>query len=267
MTVKFIHTSDWQIGKVYRFVDNARMGLLQEARLRSISRQGQSFGSLDLLDSARSSLHSALESEIGTVLGGRRGRALPKGIENQLGELVTSTTNRPRGAYKELIDQVDTLRRELGALRARREEQTQTLLDLEDAEETLEGLSAGDRDQADRKELDEARQRHSELAELEARIEAACTERELRKRTLEQAEQAAEARRRLKADVKTEKEALEAAGLQLTGAREREEEARSKVDGLRDGVRQSETALTEADEAVSWQISQKAIGDLLFGYG
>ncbi len=93
------------------------------------------------------------------------------------------------------------------------------------------------------------------------------TARELRKRTLEQAEQAAEARRRLKADVKTEKEALETAGLQLTGACEREEEARSKVDGLRGGVRQSETALTEADEAVSWQISQKAIGDLLFGYG
>ena len=46
-------------------------------------------------------------------------------------------------------------------------------------------------------------------------------------------------------------EALEAAGAKLTGAREEEEEARSKVDGLRGGVRQSETALTKADEAVS----------------
>ena len=41
MTVKFIHTSDWQIGKVFRFVDNATMGLLQEARLRAISRLGE----------------------------------------------------------------------------------------------------------------------------------------------------------------------------------------------------------------------------------
>ena len=213
--------------------------------------QGQSFGALDLPDSARSSLHSALESEVGTVLGGRRGRALPKAVENQLGELVTSTTNRPRGAYKELIDRVDTLRRELGALRARREDLTQTLVDLEDAEETLEGLSAGDRDQADRKELDEARQRHSQLAELEARIEAACTERELRKRTLEQAEQAARTRKRLKADVETEKGALGTAGLRLTEAREQEKEARSKVDALRGGVRQSEAAVTKADEAVS----------------
>ena len=44
MTVKFIHTSDWQIGKVFRFVDNATMGLLQEARLRSISRLGELAG-------------------------------------------------------------------------------------------------------------------------------------------------------------------------------------------------------------------------------
>ncbi len=213
--------------------------------------QGQSFGALDLPDSARSSLHSALESEVGTVLGGRRGRALPKAIESQLGELVTSTTNRPRGAYKELIDSVDTLREELGDLRARRQDLTQTLEDLEETQESVQRLSTGDRDRADRKELDEARERHSQLAELEARIEAAYTERELKKRSLEQAEQAAEARRRLKADVKTEKEALEAVGLRLTGAREQEEEARSKVDGLRGDVRQSETALTKADEAVS----------------
>ena len=29
MTVKGIHTSDWQIGKVFRFLDKAAMGLLQ----------------------------------------------------------------------------------------------------------------------------------------------------------------------------------------------------------------------------------------------
>ena len=61
--------------------------------------QGQSFSALDLPDSARSNLHSALESEVGNVLGGWRGRALPQSIEEQLGELVTSTS-RPRGEYK-----------------------------------------------------------------------------------------------------------------------------------------------------------------------
>ena len=41
MTVRLIHTSDWQIGKVFRFLDNATMGLLQDARLRAITQLGQ----------------------------------------------------------------------------------------------------------------------------------------------------------------------------------------------------------------------------------
>ena len=41
MTIKVIHTSDWQIGKVFRFLDSATMGLLQEARLRAITRLGE----------------------------------------------------------------------------------------------------------------------------------------------------------------------------------------------------------------------------------
>src|SRR5665811_1243402 len=44
MTLRLIHTSDWQIGKVFRFVDNATMGLLQEARLRTIARLGELAG-------------------------------------------------------------------------------------------------------------------------------------------------------------------------------------------------------------------------------
>jgi DNA repair exonuclease SbcCD nuclease subunit len=39
--VRFIHTADWQIGKVFRFVDDATMGVLQEARLEAISRIGR----------------------------------------------------------------------------------------------------------------------------------------------------------------------------------------------------------------------------------
>lgn len=41
MSLRFIHTSDWQIGKVFRFVDDGTMGLLQEARLAAITRLGE----------------------------------------------------------------------------------------------------------------------------------------------------------------------------------------------------------------------------------
>ena len=213
--------------------------------------QGQSFGALSLPESARSSLHSALEAEVGTVLGGRRGRVLPQAIEKQLSELITGNTNRPRGAYKDLMERVPEVRQELDDLRARRHGLTQTLTDLEDAQESLQRLSTGDRDQTDRKELDEARQRHSQLAELEARIEAASTELKLRQRTFEQADQAAGDRKQLKANIKAEEAALEEAGKRLAGVRQQEKEARSRVDALRADVRQSEATVTQADEAVS----------------
>lgn len=39
--MRLIHTADWQIGKVFRFVDQATMGVLQEARLEAISAIGR----------------------------------------------------------------------------------------------------------------------------------------------------------------------------------------------------------------------------------
>jgi DNA repair exonuclease SbcCD ATPase subunit len=213
--------------------------------------QGHSFGGLDLPDSARSNLHSALESEVGAVLGGRRGRALPQAIEKQLGELITGTTGRPRGAYKELIDRVETLGEELDGLRARRQDLTQTLDDLEAAQETLERLSSGNRDEAGKQELAEARQRYNQLAELEARIAAAATARELGKRNLEQAEQAAAERQQLKDACKKEAADLDAAAKRLAGVREQEQAMRSQLGALRTGVRDAEAAVAQADEAVS----------------
>ena len=213
--------------------------------------QGRSFDTLTLPERARSSLHSALESEVGTVLGGRRGRALPQAIEKQLRELITKTTNRPRGAYKELIERVETVSQEIDELRARRQEMTQKLNDLEDAQETLKRLSTSDQDEADQVELGEARQRYSRLAELEARIEAARTELELRKRTLEQAEQAEDTRMQLKADIQTEKAALQEVKTHLDGVNEQGKEVQSRVNTLRDGIRQSEATVAQADESVS----------------
>ena len=214
--------------------------------------QGQSFGALDLPDSARANLHSALESEVGTVLGGRRGRALPQAIEKQLGELVTSN-GRPRGSYKDLLERAEALKDKLEGLRARRQELSWTLDDLEGDQETLARLSVGDRDQADQKELAEAQKRHGQLAELEARIEAAVSDLELKKRNLEQAERAQVERARLKETITSECEAVEQAGQRVDEVRQQGKEARSQLDKLRAGVREAETAVTLTDEAVSRQ--------------
>lgn len=50
--MRLIHTADWQIGKVFRFVDDATMSLLQEARLEAIATIGglaQAHGALTVL--------------------------------------------------------------------------------------------------------------------------------------------------------------------------------------------------------------------------
>lgn len=215
--------------------------------------QGKSFGSLDLPEGARSNLHSALESEVGTVLGGRRGRALPQAIEKQLGELVTSSTGRPRGGYKDLIDRAASLQDELEDLRRRRQELSHTLDDLEEAQDNLARLSSGDRDEADRKELDDARKRYSRLSELETRIKAAASELELKKRNLEQAQQALSERTRLKELIESESEVVAAANARLDEVREQEKVARSQRDALQSAVREVEAAVTNADEEVSRQ--------------
>lgn len=214
--------------------------------------QGHSFGALDLPQSARANLHSALESEVGTVLGGRRGRALPQAIEKQLGELVTSG-GKPRGAYKELIDNTETLASDLADLQGRREELSRTLDQLEQAQETLARLSTGNRDEADETELADARKRHGHLAELEARIAAADSDLALKQRNLEQANQALVARTALRQAIADEEEAVETARKGLDDVRGREKEARARLDQLRTAVREAEAGVTTADDEVSLQ--------------
>lgn len=212
--------------------------------------QGQSFGALDLPDSARSNLHSALESEVGEVLGGKRGRALPDAVDKQLSELVTSK-GWPRGDHKELIDEIETLRADLEGLRSRRNDLSNTLENLEAAQDTLARLTSGERDQTDKEDLDAARVRHGELARLKSRIDAALTEVELKKRNLEQAEQALTGRRDLNKQIEMDGEAVKAAKKKLDEVRQTEQGLRKQVEQLRNDAKKAENAVTEADNGVS----------------
>ena len=212
--------------------------------------QGQSFGALDLPNSARSNLHSALESEVGEVLGGKRGRALPDSIYRQLSELVTST-GRPRGDYKNLIDEAETLRSEIGDLQSRRSDLSKTLEDLEAAQETLVRLASGEQDQTDKEGLNSARTRHAELSKLESRIEAAAADVELKRHNLKQAGQVLAQRRALKEQIKVDAKAVETAKGKLDQIRRTDRELRRQVEGLRKDVKEAEHGVAEADKAMS----------------
>ena len=212
--------------------------------------QGQSFGALDVPDSARSNLHSALESEVGDVLGGKRGRILPDSIEKQLSELVT-TSKRPRGTYKALIEESEALRAELENLQTRRKELSETLENFEAAQKTLARLSSSDRDQVDKEALEDARKRHDHLAKLQTRIEGAITAVELKQRDLDQAKQSLAERHRLRETIESEMAAVEQAEKSLNEVRQQDKDVRSTLDKLRKVTREAETAVSEADNSAS----------------
>ena len=213
-------------------------------------KQGGSFGAPDLPESARGNLHGALESEVGTVLGGRRGRELPQIIEKQLGELVTPSTSKPRGQYKDFLEQEASLNEEIERLEERRAELSDTLAHLEEVQETLKRLSSENRDETNSEEIKRARKRHAELTELETRIKAAGTEFKLKKLNLERAEEEEKRRSQLKDDIKAEETSLDVAGKRWKEAQEKEKEFREKIEKLHAAVHGTEAGIATAEEAV-----------------
>jgi DNA repair exonuclease SbcCD ATPase subunit len=220
--------------------------------------QGQSFGAIDFPESARESIHGALESEVGAVLGGRRGVALPQIIEKQLGELVTGKARTPRGNYKKLVDDIAFRRLDLAALRMKRQALSEDFGKLAKASEDLERLSASARDDTLRAELSDARKRQKELVEFEAKIKAANSDLEHRKRDLEEAIEAQEERRRLKETMVAEAAAAEVARKRREEVEFDLQELESRREQIRACIRDAEAAVKKASESVSW--NQRVLG-------
>ncbi len=120
--------------------------------------QGKSFTAIDLSDDERSSLQIALELEVGEVLGGRRGRELPKRFEIQRSKHVTAT-GRPTGHYKQVIEQVEELDAEVASLNENQQELSTYLDSLESAERRLAEITSETEDDSDREKLREAEER------------------------------------------------------------------------------------------------------------
>lgn len=81
--------------------------------------QGSAFTQPHINESAHTSLASALETEVGTVTGGERGRMFIKRIESRLSEILTSKTRKPAGAYRDAITQATEARGRRDELAAR----------------------------------------------------------------------------------------------------------------------------------------------------
>ena len=170
--------------------------------------QGQSFGSPDLPDSALASLSAGLESEVGTVLGGRRGRELPQVIEQQRGELVTARRRQPRGEYKDTLEHVSELEQRLVGQQQQQLEISETLEQLAVAEARLTRLEDGTQDRIDQEELAQAQEQLGEVMRHDLQLEAARSELQNRQGQLEQAQRAQSERTSRREELKTDQEHL-----------------------------------------------------------
>ena len=139
--------------------------------------QGKSFIAPELTRGARSNFHQALESEVGSVLGGRRGQELPRRFESDLNEIVTPKTKKPKGQYKIISEKIDALKNDIQELQARRKEFSEDLYDLELNQRKLSELDKGDEDVHDEKKLEKAREERINLekhGEKRNRVIAEC---------------------------------------------------------------------------------------------
>ena len=120
--------------------------------------QGRSFVLPEVAPDARATLQSALDAELGEVLGGDHGSALIQRLDEALHELIYRR-GQPKGRYREATAAQAELEQEIARLEQERMELEQDLAGLEEARVEYERLSADQR----------ARHAEQEIAELASR--------------------------------------------------------------------------------------------------
>ena len=211
--------------------------------------QGQSFGRPDLPDSALASLSAGLESEVGAVLGGRRGRELPQIIEQLLGELITETRRQPRGQYKAALDQIEDQERRLSKKQQLQREMAETLEQLAMAETRIERLDDDNQDRIDQCELEQARVRLGDVMRSEAELEAARSELQNRQGQLDYARRAQSERAGNRSELADAQEQLRQERKRLEELRQQEHESSAPLEELRQAVDKAEAAVEAAEQS------------------
>ena len=220
--------------------------------------QGQSFGSPNLPESALASLSAGLESEVGTVLGGRRGRELPQVIEQQRGELVTARRRQPRGEYKDTLEHVSEMEQRLVGQQQQQLEISETLEQLAEEEARLTRLEDGSQDRIDQEELTQAQEQLGEVMRHDLQLEAARSELQNRQAQLEQAQRVQSERTSRREELKTDQEQLRLESERLGELQQQERESLVVLDELRQAGTKAEAA---AESAMQSETSLRGILD------
>ena len=213
--------------------------------------QGQSFGRPDLPNSALASLSAGLESEVGAVLGGRRGRELPQVIEQQRDELISAAQRRPRGEYKAATDQVASLAQCLKEQQQQQDDISGTLEQLAETEARLKRLDEGNQDRKDQAALVEARGELNAVSQRELQLEVARSELQNRQLKRDQAQRAQSDRASLRTELADQQEQLRKTCERLRELEEQERESSAPLEQLRQTLADAEAAVEAADQSES----------------
>ena len=211
--------------------------------------QGDSFGLIDMPDSARSSLHGALDSQVGAVLGGKRGRELPRAIQNRLNEQITPSTGRPRGEYKALGERVGSLEEELNQLKERRRELSEDLENLEEVQVKLDRIDSGENEQKDEEDLEASLTRRDELKTLESKIEKAKLGGTLLQTRRNTAQRRVDERKELRSSISEREESLSELNACVEQLTEEKSASIKSLERALSSVRQAEKLLEKLDES------------------
>ncbi len=140
--------------------------------------QGQSFALPEIAPGAHATLQTALDAEVGEVLGGDHAAALLAVLDQALREL-TYRRGQPRGRYREATEELARLQQEIERLAEDRGELEHDLAALDNAQidfERLRAERAVGREEAELAELTARRDRlevgRAELREAEADLKA-----------------------------------------------------------------------------------------------
>ena len=213
--------------------------------------QGQSFGRPELPESALASLSDGLESEVGMILGGRRGRELLQVIEQLRGELITPAQRRPRGEYRDTLEDISRLEQRLIE---QQQGISETLERLEAAEARVRRLEDGSQDQIDQEELSEAKDQLGEATRHDLELDAARGELRIREGQLEQAQRAQTERASRRAELRTDQEKLRRERARLDDLQEQERESLATLDDLRQAAINAEADVETAIQSeANWR--------------
>lgn len=230
--------------------------------------QGSAFRPLALNEGARSSLRTAIEAQVGQVLGGQRGQAILAAIEKQFRNLFTPT-GQPTGEYRQALHLLDQLRTQLAQVRSELDIYERDLQEIEriearlnrwQKENTLNNLCL---------RYEQAKQARTSLDEL--RNKQRNTEQDLKVASaqLESADGKCQAREKERLRLSEEETALQVAGEKLALAnraldplRSAESEAEICKKKLEASQSELEQKLLEIERAADYLRASATLSDL-----